>query len=47
MEVEEGDDEDGEEERAVDAWSVEEVGGRDEQDEVDRRSVCSVCNVSW
>lgn len=42
MEVEEGDNEDSEEEGAVDTRSVEEIGGGYEEDEVDRRSVCSV-----
>lgn len=40
MEVKEGYDEDGEKQRAVDARSVEEVGGGDEEDQVDWRCVC-------
>jgi hypothetical protein len=47
MKIEQGDYEDCEEEGTVDTWSVEEVGGRYEQDEVDRRGICSVCDVSW
>lgn len=47
MEVEKGDNEDGEEERTIDARSVKEVGGRYKQDEVDRRSVRPICSISW
>lgn len=47
MEVEEGDNEDGEEEGAVDTRPVEEVGGGYEEDKVDGRGVCSVCCVSY
>jgi hypothetical protein len=42
LEVEQGDDEDGEEEGAVDAGSVEEVGCGNKEDEVDGRSVLAV-----
>lgn len=47
MEVEEGDNEDGEEEGAVDTRSVEEVGGGDEEDEVDGRGVCPIYHVNY
>lgn len=40
MKVEERNDEYEEEERAVDAWPVEEVGRRDEEDEVDGGGIC-------
>jgi hypothetical protein len=36
VEVEEGDYEDGKQKRAVDTGSVEDVGGGDEEDEIDR-----------
>jgi hypothetical protein len=42
VEVEEGDDQDGKEERAVDARPVEEVGCRDEENEVDWGGVFAV-----
>lgn len=41
VEVEERDDEDGEEEAAIHAWPVQEVGGRDEEDEIDGRGICA------
>jgi hypothetical protein len=41
VEVEERDDEDGEQQRAVDARPVEYVGSGDEEDEVDGGGVCS------
>ena len=46
MEVEEGENEDGEEERAVDAGTVQDVGGGDEEDEVDGGGVGSGNRVS-
>lgn len=42
VEVEEGDDEDAEEEGAIDAGAVEEVGRGDEEDEVDGGGVLPV-----
>jgi len=41
VEVEERDDEDGEQQGAVDARPVEDVGSGNEENEVDRRGVCS------
>jgi hypothetical protein len=45
VEVEEGDYEDSEQKGAVDTRSVEDVGGGDEEDEIDRRRVGAVVTV--
>lgn len=39
VEIEEGDDQNGEEQAAVDAGPVQEISGGDEEDEIDRRGV--------
>ena len=46
MKIVDGDDEYGEKKRAVDAWSVQIVHGRDEQHQVERRYIRSVMLVS-
>jgi hypothetical protein len=45
-EVEEREDEDGEQQRAVDAGPVQEVGGGDEEEEVDGGSIGAAGEVS-
>ena len=42
MEVEEGEDEDEEENRAVDAWSLEHVSSCEEEDDVELQSLGTV-----
>lgn len=46
MEIVDGDDEYGEEQRAVDTWSVKIVHGRDEEYQVEGRYVGTVVLVS-
>ena len=44
MEVEKGDNQDSEKERAVDTRAIQDIGSGYEEDEIYRRSVCSIEN---